>query len=61
VVEIDEFVSAETANNGIDILANKFRAKEMVDHNCVLAKKFYSYANRKRKLRFLLTDFFGEE
>ncbi len=61
VVEIDEFVKEETVNNVIDILANKSRAKAMVDHNYLLAKKFYSYANLKRKLRFLLTDFFGEE
>ncbi len=61
VVEIDEFVKEETVKDVIDILTNKSRAKEMVDHNYVLAKKFYSYANLKRKLRFLLTDFFGEE
>ncbi|MBW2064860.1 MAG: hypothetical protein JRJ03_07960 [Deltaproteobacteria bacterium] len=33
----------------------------MAEHNYKLAKRFYSYENLKRKLRFLLTDFFGEE
>jgi len=33
----------------------------MVDHNYRLAKRFYSYANLRRKLRFTLADFFGEE
>jgi len=61
VVEIDEFVKEGTVNDVIDILTNKSRAKEMVDRNYLLAKKFYSYANLKRKLRFLMTDFFGEE
>jgi glycosyltransferase involved in cell wall biosynthesis len=61
VIEIDEFVKEWTVNDVIDILANKSRSKEMVDRNYLLAKKFYSYANLKRKLRFLLTDFFGEE
>jgi molybdate-binding protein len=61
VVEIDEFVKEETVKDVIDILTNKSRVKAMVDHNYLLAKKFYSYANLKRKLRFLLTDFFGEE
>jgi hypothetical protein len=61
VIEIDEFVKEGTVNDVIDILANKSRSKEMVDRNYLLAKKFYSYSNLKRKLRFLLTDFFGEE
>jgi glycosyltransferase involved in cell wall biosynthesis len=61
VIEIDEFVKERTVTDVIDILTNKSRVKEAVDHNYLLAKKFYSYANLKRKLRFLLTDFFGEE
>jgi glycosyltransferase involved in cell wall biosynthesis len=61
VVEIDEFVKEGTVDDVIDILTNKSRVKEMVNHNYLLAKKFYSYANLRRKLRFLLTDFFGEE
>jgi glycosyltransferase involved in cell wall biosynthesis len=61
VIEIDEFVKEGTVDDVIDLLTNKSRVKEMVDRNYFLAKKFYSYANLKRKLRFLLTDFFGEE
>jgi glycosyltransferase involved in cell wall biosynthesis len=61
VIEIDEFVKEGTVNDVIDLLTNKSKIKVMVDRNYLLAKKFYSYANLKRKLRFLLTDFFGEE
>ena len=34
---------------------------ETADHNYSIARRFYSYANLRRKLRFILTDFFGEE
>jgi glycosyltransferase involved in cell wall biosynthesis len=61
VIEIDEFVKEQTVNDVLDVFENKFRVKEMVDHNYSLAKRFYSYANLKRKLKFILTDFFGEE
>ncbi|UCG81873.1 MAG: glycosyltransferase family 4 protein [Desulfobacterales bacterium] len=61
VVEIDEFVREETVDNVIEVLRSRSRVKEMVDHNYGLAKRFYSYANLKRKLKFILTDFFGEE
>lgn len=61
VIEIDEFVKEGTINDVIHVLTNKSTVEEIVDRNYLLAKKFYSYANLKRKLRFLLTDFFGEE
>jgi len=61
VVEIDEYVKEDTVNAVIEILRNKSKVEEMVDHNYTLAKRFYSYANLRRKLRFILTDFFGEE
>jgi hypothetical protein len=56
-----DYTDENTVNDVIDILQKQFGVKEMVDHNYNLAKRFYSYANLKRKLRFILTDFFGEE
>jgi len=44
----------------INILQKQFR-KGIVDHNYTLANRFYSYENLRRKPRFILTDFFGEE
>ena len=61
VVEMDDYLKENTVNDVIEILQNKSTVKEMVDHNYNLAKRFYSYANLRRKLRFILTDFFGEE
>jgi glycosyltransferase involved in cell wall biosynthesis len=61
VIEMEDYIKEDTVNDVIDILQNKSRVKEMVDYNFNLAKRFYSYANLRRKLRFILTDFFGEE
>jgi glycosyltransferase involved in cell wall biosynthesis len=61
VIEIDEFVTEKTVKEVREVLTNKSRSREMVNRNYSLAKRFYSYAILKRKLRFLLTDFFGEE
>jgi len=61
VIEMDDYIKEDTVNHVIDILQNQSRVKEMADHNYNLAKRFYSYANLRRKLRFILTDFFGEE
>jgi len=42
-------------------LGTQEKAGAMAQHNYKLVRRFYSYENLKRKLRFLLTDFFGEE
>jgi hypothetical protein len=56
-----DYTGENTVNDVINILQNRSRVKEMVDHNYSLAKRFYSYANLRRKLGLILTDFFGEE
>jgi glycosyltransferase involved in cell wall biosynthesis len=61
VIEMDDYIKEDTVHDVIDIVRNKSRVKEMIDYNFNLAKRFYSYANLRRKLRFILTDFFGEE
>lgn len=61
VIEMDEYIREGTVDAVIDILRNEAKVKQMVDHNYKLAKRFYSYANLRRKLRFILADFFGED
>jgi hypothetical protein len=61
VIEIDDYIKEDTVSDVIEVLRNKSMVKEMVEFNYNLAKRFYSYANLRRKLRFILTDFFGEE
>ena len=45
----------------MDILQKQFGVKEIVDHNYNLVKRFYAYANLRRKPGFILNDFFVEE
>lgn len=61
MIEMDEYVSEDTVNVVVDVLQNKSKAEKMAEYNYKVAKRFYSYANLKRKLKFVLADFFGEE
>jgi glycosyltransferase involved in cell wall biosynthesis len=61
VIEIDDYMTERTVEEVAAILKDSAKVQEMVTQNYALAKRFYSYANLKRKLRFILTDFFGEE
>lgn len=61
MIEMDEYISEETVDQVVHILQNKSIASEMAEHNYNVAKRFYSYANLRRKLKFVLSDFFGEE
>lgn len=61
MIEMDEFINDKTVNDVVEILQNKSTVKEMTEHNYNVARRYYSYANLKRKLRFVLADFFGEE
>ncbi|MBL7174567.1 MAG: glycosyltransferase family 4 protein [Desulfobacteraceae bacterium] len=61
VIEMDDYMNEKTVNDVIEILQDKNKIQDMVNHNYNIAKRFYSYANLRRKLRFILTDFFGED
>jgi glycosyltransferase involved in cell wall biosynthesis len=61
VIEMDDYIKKETVNDVVDVLNNTSRRREEVDFNYRIAKRYYSYAVLRRKLRFILTDFFGEE
>ena len=61
VIEMDEYIRESTVDAVIDVLRNEAKVRQMVDHNYALAKRFYSYANLRRKLKFILADFFGED
>ena len=58
---MDDYTSENIVNDMIHILQNRSRVKEIVDHNYNLVKRFYAYANLRRKPGFILNDFFGEE
>jgi hypothetical protein len=58
---MNNYTDENTVDEVIDIFQKQFGVKGIVDHNYTLAKRFYSYENLRRKPRFILTDFFGEE
>jgi len=61
IIEMDEYISEETVDQVVHILQNKSLSSKMAEDNYNVAKRFYSYANLRRKLKFVLSDFFGEE
>ncbi|MBN1842521.1 MAG: glycosyltransferase family 4 protein [Deltaproteobacteria bacterium] len=61
MIEMDEYISEETVDQVVHTLENKSWASKMAEHNYSVAKRFYSYVNLRRKLKFVLSDFFGEE
>jgi glycosyltransferase involved in cell wall biosynthesis len=61
VIEMDDFINEKTVNHVIEILQDRDYIQDMVNHNYNIAKRYYSYANLRRKLRFILADFFGED
>ncbi len=60
-IEMDEYISEDILDEVVVVLQNKSWASKMAKHNYNIAKRFYSYANLRRKLKFVLSDFFGEE
>jgi len=58
---MDDYTSKNVVNDVIHILQNRSGVKEIVDHNYNLVKRFYAYANLKRKPGFILNAFFGAE
>ncbi|MFC1585081.1 glycosyltransferase [Fibrobacterota bacterium] len=61
VVEIDDYITEQDVNEVHELLQNPEKVKKMTEHNYKLAKRFYSYATLRRKLSYMLKDFFGEE
>ena len=49
VIEMDAYIREDTVDVFIDVLRNESKVTQMVDHSYALARRFYSYANRKRK------------
>jgi glycosyltransferase involved in cell wall biosynthesis len=59
VIELDDYVDSRAVKLTKKILDSPRLAKEMVDYNYELGKRYYSYSFLRRKLRALVSDFFG--
>ena len=58
-VEMDDYVSKETVRQARDVLRRPEIAQEMTTHNYELAKRYFSYAVLRQKLRTMIVDCFG--
>jgi len=58
---MDGFLTKKVVQSVREIIENPKRLKQMVDHNYEVATRHYSYAVLRKRLNFLLGNFFGIE
>ncbi|MEA1964305.1 MAG: glycosyltransferase family 4 protein [Candidatus Aerophobetes bacterium] len=58
-IELNDYVDDDTVNLTRKILKNPELAREMVEHNYALGKRYYSYSILEQKLKVLLSNCFG--
>lgn len=61
VVELDDYVTDSSIRLTQQILANPSTARELVEHNYNLGKRYYSYRTLRRRLTMMLTQCFGSD
>jgi mannosylglucosylglycerate synthase len=61
VVVMDGFLTKKVVQAVREIIENPKRLKQMVDHNYEVATRHYSYAVLRKRLNFLMGNFFGIE
>jgi glycosyltransferase involved in cell wall biosynthesis len=61
VIEIDNFVSAETADQVAALLGDPERIAKMVDHNYALGCRYFSYRILNTQLQGIIQNLFGDE
>ncbi|MEJ5349466.1 MAG: glycosyltransferase family 4 protein [Desulfosoma sp.] len=61
VVVMDGYVSDRVVREVREILESSERRRRMVEHNYAVATRHYSYSVLRRRLAFLISNFFGIE
>ncbi len=61
LVVMDGFLTKKEVKKVRELLENQESRQQMVDRNYEIAKKHYSYEFLRRRLNYLLTNFFGTE
>jgi glycosyltransferase involved in cell wall biosynthesis len=61
LVVIDGFLTKKEVHNVREILESPQRRRQIVDHNYEVATRHYSYIVLRKRLNFLLANFFGIE
>jgi len=58
-IELDDYVDSQAVELTKKVLETPALAKEMVEHNYELGKRYYSYSVLRQKLKALLSNCFG--
>ena len=61
LVVMDGFITDRVVNQVREVLESPERRERMVDHNYVVATRHYSYSVLRKRLAFLIANFFGIE
>ena len=59
VIELDDYVDSKALQLTKKVLQDPLLAKQMVEHNYELGKRYYSYSILRQKLKVLLSNCFG--
>ena len=59
VIGFEDFITDETVEHAREILLNPARAREMVEHNYELGRRYYSYRTLRSRLIALLSECLG--
>ena len=59
VIELPDYVDSRAVQLTKKVLQDPALAKEMVDHNYELGRKYFSFSVLKKKLEILLYNSFG--
>jgi len=59
VIELDDYVNSEAVELTKKILTDPDLAREMVEHNYELGRRYYSYSILRQRLKVLLSNCFG--
>ncbi|MBN1686021.1 MAG: glycosyltransferase family 4 protein [Spirochaetales bacterium] len=61
VIEMNDYITAETVENARRILSDKDGTKKMVEKNYALGLKHYSYTVLEQRINNLMCEFFGRD
>ncbi len=61
LVAMDGFLTQKSVQKVKEVIASPERRNQMVNHNYLVATRYYSYAVLERWLKTLMTNFFGME
>ena len=60
VIEFEDYITGKIVQSVRNVLENKALAREMVEHNYVVGRRYYSYTNLETLLAAVINQMLGE-